>query len=1192
MTRFPHAPYLKPLAAAFLAAAALASCSGGGNSLSPGEAANAGAFQVQSINMNEGDVWALNRPIVLTFNHPVDPSSLSFTAIIIRPLDPPVQGRPVTGSFTLRPGAGDRVVVFQPACPTDLNNTNGAFVPGGYRYEIALPTQQNFGASVLRDQAGHPLTVGLTREFRTPIAPVEPLFIDTVVGPPRFSTVNPVAFPDGLNLFSDPDSVIAIRFNQSINASSANLNTDRVYALYSDGEIGSGSENTFDPKNKVPGRLLLVNNCTLTGALIYFQIAGILPPNRNLVVRVSSNFEDLAGETNSQVQSSATHATPTLTAYYDNDPAWSESDETADEILEDFGNSSVLDPAAALAFPPAVFTAGQMTASFQYPGVAPPPDHDFVLKSFNTLELSTSGTVSFQDSNGRNFQLIDGVLEVDDLTIEEEAVIIGRGPNPLVIYATGTVSVFGVLDVSGGDALLAQALGQPTVPEPGGKGGPGGGNGGVASASTTNETFRGKPGFGAFNLGLGGGGGEGNVNWTSGSGSGTFIIKSSGKSQIAGGGGGGQFGNGPIASLFWSRFAGISNPASHDNAGPDIRDDRHTHFSTQALKEAYFTGAEDGRRGNSFQAQVLPPPPPLFTDDTDYGGLGMEDQSYDSLANDRDSGGNPVGRGLDPAWTTQADPPYYFGHPSNGADPGFAQDSIFGGVTADDFLGSRWNPYTQTRTGGELTAAWAGAGGGASGDSSLVMRLDLNADNFLDPLSNFFPDENFPYGWTYKYWKGAPGGGGGGQLQIMSIGPIILGPNTRLLANGGSGNGGESLGEGSSDLIRQVSGSGGGSGGHIILQSATGLDLSSIDVGADPVGSPPAVAPELGQAIGGRRGWAYSEGVTLSGGVPDGNSDFMIGRGGAGANGLIQIHVPEPVEDIAWHAGGASSIRDYLQHSNLSGPLDTDRLEEILDLYFEPKPFALIPAFSPKSQFQTSWIDTGLAGLRDPIPANDYPNYASALLGFQGISTATGAVATSNAKVVPLAAIATGSNIGLNGPAYTAFQVLIPSASATFGLTATADMMLRNPTLLVGYDFLPDSTGAATFEITEASYNRGADQLTLTTVMADGSLLLALNPSNPVWSMRPKFFRVMTSGQKSRLPDSAGITFEFQGAAETSKGSNIPGTPTAWTADLANLEGMRFIRYRVTFNIDAAGSGVTVNSERPALQLVKVPIIW
>ncbi len=1174
MNRSPYVFLGKPLAAALLCAAAFVSCSGGGSSLSPEEAANAGAFRVESINMNEGDVWALNRPIVITFNHPVDPDSLSFSSIMIRALDAPVQGRPVTGTFELRAGTDDKVVVFRPACPTDPGNTNGAFVPGGYHYEISLPTQSSFGGSVLRDQANHPLSVGLTREFRSPIDPVEPLFLDTTVGPPRFATVNPTTFPEGLNLFSDPDGVIEIRFNQSVNASSANLNTDNVYVLYSDDEIGTAGENTYSATNLVPGRLILIDNCTAGGAVVYFQVSGILPPNRNLVVRVSSDFEDLAGETNSQVLSSVPHETPTLTAYYANDPNWTETDETVDEIREEFDSSTVLDLNADLAFPPADFTLGVMTASFDFPGQPPSTDHDFVLRGFSSLELDTSGTFNFQDSNGRNFTMVDGVLEVDDFTIEEGSVVTSRGDNPLLIYATGTVSVLGVLDASGSDALTPQALGQPTVPEPGAEGGPGGGDGGIASGSTTSETFRAGSGKGAFNTGLGGGGGEGCVNWSE-----FGVIKNDGYSLIAGGGAGGQFAAGSPSAHTWDRWSGVANPDSHDDAGPDLRTDRHT-----ALTAGFFTGAGDGRRGNSYRDFPMVSEPIMIGTDPDAGGLGMEDVVYDDAADDRG--------GFDPAWTSGTVPPFEIGHPTNGPDPGRARLPVFNGSVGNDFLGTRWNPFTSTRTTGELTVPWAGAGGGASGDASLVFRLDLDGDNFLDPFANFYPDPSFPYQWTAKYWKGAPGGGGGGQIQVMAIGPIILGPNSQLLANGGSGNGGESLGEGSSNLIRQVSGSGGGAGGHVVLQSATGLDLSTIDVGADPVNSPPAVLPEVGQAIGGRRGWAYSEEVNTVGGAPDGNSDFMTGRGGAGANGVIQIHVPEPAEDIAWHPNATAAIQDYLVHGVGGGPVDTDRLEEVLDLYFEPTPFALIPAFAPKSQFQTRWVDTGLAGLRVPVVGNSYPDYANALLGFEGISTATGEVQAANSALVPLAEIATGATTGVNAPTLSANQVVIGQASAAFTTQATEELLLRNPALMVGYDFLPDSTGNATFEVSAASYNRATDTLTLNTLAADGNLTLAVNNGNPVWSMRPKFFRIVTSGQKSRLPSSAGVAFLFQGADESAPGSNVPGAPTAWSSDLADLEGKRFIRYRVTFDIDAGGVGVSVNSERPALQQVKIPLVW
>ena len=133
---------------------------------------------------------------------------------------------------------------------------------------------------------------------------------------------------------------------------------------------------------------------------------------------------------------------------------------------------------------------------------------------------------------------------------------------------------------------------------------------------------------------------------------------------------------------------------------------------------------------------------------------------------------------------------------------------------------------------GELLAPWAGAGGGGSGDSHSVIRLDLDGDMVLDPLTDFWPDQGFPNQSTIGYWKGGSGGGGGGQVQLLSIGSIIIGPNGRILANGGAGASGQSTDESQgASKTTQISGSGGGSGGHIVLHSATGLNLQALNVG-------------------------------------------------------------------------------------------------------------------------------------------------------------------------------------------------------------------------------------------------------------------------------------------------------------------------------------------------------------------------
>ncbi|MHC4380408.1 MAG: hypothetical protein ACYSU1_04895, partial [Planctomycetota bacterium] len=122
-------------------------------------------------NVSNGDSWFLNRPIQIFFNNAVDPDSVSFGSVVMRPLDSANQGNPVTGTFTLIPDAEGNAnfgIEFIPACPTNADNTNGGFVPGNFNYELSLPTEGSSGASVLRDVKGNQLAIGLTRNFRTP----------------------------------------------------------------------------------------------------------------------------------------------------------------------------------------------------------------------------------------------------------------------------------------------------------------------------------------------------------------------------------------------------------------------------------------------------------------------------------------------------------------------------------------------------------------------------------------------------------------------------------------------------------------------------------------------------------------------------------------------------------------------------------------------------------------------------------------------------------------------------------------------------------------------------------------------------------------------------------------------------------------------------------------------------------------
>jgi len=1167
-----------------LALCVLAACKGSGSSSVGGDGNGdpynpSGQFAVEGVNVLEGQVWELNRPIRLTFNHPVDPLSINFSTIQIRSQESSAAGHPVTGSFELAENEDGRVVIFRPACPTDSFNSNGAFLPGGLRYEVALPVKGSGGSGTLRDTSGRQLEVGLRRSFVTPRPPAEPLFLDLTPGPVGLASVE---FPPGLNLFTQPDPVIEIGFNQSIDGRPENLNTDRIFILYSSGVIGSGSEDVFPATNKLPGSLQLVENCVESGARVNFIISGVVPPNRKLRLQMSSVFRDLVGQTNIEESFWESHVTPTLADLYA-DPSWVETDETVDEFLEEYDSAKFVDLDAPVPLPFGQLGDGYIAASFDFPGTFTPKNFSV---SAPYREIFTDSTQPFTDDEGEQHYLNSGVLNVADFTVNSGCVLRARGKNPLIIYASGEVTINGELNISGNNAKWPTSLNSPQFPEGGAQGEGGGGQGGDTSWVGTAETPRGETGDGPFQLfHAGGQGGEGAYA------DGVYSYFTDGNytnEVVAGGGGGGGFARTLNESIYWTKWLLTTEwkPSGADNSGPDQLATRHPQVEAlwRPNPSSPIYGAEGGMRGSSADNDT-----PLEAQSA-TGGFGIEDRLRDTDAvEDTKSPNN-----FDTAWTTGSTPAFSYGNPTTGPDAGRAGESVFvnDGNLKNDFWGRRLNT-DGTVTVGELLAPWAGAGGGGGGDSCCVNRPNLDGVAGYDPIVNFLPLPTFQLvfagsnqvGWS-AYRKGAGGGGGGGQLQIWAVGRIRMGALGKISANGGIGYSAESVIYGNNG----ISGSGGGAGGHMVLHTSTGLDLSAYNVGSASNASQfPNLTPvDTVQAFGGRRGWAApGDAPFLTGGGGDGNGTFMIGRGGAGANGVIQVHVPDPLTDIVWPAAASAGIKAYI-----GNPVNTDKLEEALALFTAPTAYALIPFSASASMVQSEWIDTGLAGLR-LSPDQDigdwiYPDFASALHKFLGTSTTTGLVSVTNQKVDPQAVVATGSTADVT---FASFELTIPGASGLF-----AARFLRSPELLVGYDVYPKAAGTAAFQIVAATYDRANDTLRISSRITDSPMEFALDPNDPVWSVRQKYFRVETSGLRDSMPSSTSIKLEFQGADEAGPGLNEPGAPfpsaVGWTPNLATLKGFRFIRYRVTFDADAQNTGIDLNSPLPLLDYLKLPFVW
>jgi hypothetical protein len=448
-----------------------------------------------------------------------------------------------------------------------------------------------------------------------------------------------------------------------------------------------------------------------------------------------------------------------------------------------------------------------------------------------TFVLDTTFTVITNVTQTATENVVNGLVQVRDFTIKPNGKLIVQGPNACRILATGTVVINGQLLVRGTSNPGVTSFDTTNIRDPGAPGQAGGGSGGTGNWLITQSTPMGQPGYGAFNA-PGGGGGGGETSYS--------VLGED--ARRAAGGGGGAF-------------------------GADV-----TYMATS--------------------------PGPIHA---------CPDQSSIGLDAEPGFGGGPNGNGA-------LHPP---GTPAAGGAVGVRP--FFDGNPNNDFWGTMITPAGRTIL-GELSQPWAGAGGGAGGNACDTSSFPTT------PFSNT-GDE-----------KGAGGGGGGGSITILAQGDIVIGQSTANLgfgvidASGGTGGGGESTNSNN----HVGGGSGGGSGGHVILQSAANIDFTRCTSTTNPPGGIYALGGQGGEgflahiddgaggALGGfqtppafdalpRNAYPSTSLATpcaMRAGVPAGAppgtvvytttntvGDFdpshpVVGGGGDGGPGIIQLHVP------------------------------------------------------------------------------------------------------------------------------------------------------------------------------------------------------------------------------------------------------------------------------------------------------------
>ncbi len=654
---------------------------------------------------------------------------------------------------------------------------------------------------------------------------------------PGSKNVHPNAFEDPAGLFTSitksKRTPFALEFKGPINPSAANLVGNLRLRMVRDANgIVTDVPIPITPvvtENAVDGARLLVypHGILPLGAIVSLQLMGAFEALSGSAANPGVGFQEVAG----------------YTVAKDPTPGFA----IDDAVIETFETTAHQDTSvAADGLPPATWSSsdgGKLRASFGFAGSGElgrfmPQDAPTVIvldTDFQSFPLFSGATPQAKAGT----IVTNGVFQFTDFHVPPSVTIVGRGSNPLVILATGSVLIEGKIDVSGANGASDNWFDSAIVPVAGGSGGTGGGKGGDGHpvdpplygtpTSIVTPTF-GASGHGPGNKGLGGGGGQNGCTlpWA-----GFAGLDCAGYATTLGDGSRGAGGGGGSLNVFFPIAPEDPfTPVSGRRGGIGIGNHLPIVYDP-TLPFAPEPDAYSGLPGNPTNAVAIPNPNPTFAAAHAAGLIWDSGAQFDTTT----------------TWA-QSKRVTLFG---NAGVPIFTDAD-----PTNNFMGP----------GGECEAYVGGQGGGAGASRTEGLSLQCH----LALMS-----ANLPL--TVLDARGGGGGGGGGVIVIQAAGPIELtGPSAKIDAKGGDGGGGE----GTSSSGRAGAGAG-GSGGAVILQSGTNVIMSGASL--------PPVVIDVSGGCG-------SNAVTLTNnstsGTTGGDANVLqVADGGPGGPGIVQFHVPE-----------------------------------------------------------------------------------------------------------------------------------------------------------------------------------------------------------------------------------------------------------------------------------------------------------
>lgn len=1135
-------------AAGLVALSLLAGCSGGSTDAGP---PGSGSFVLEGTNVSAGAVWPLNQVIELRFNQAVDLSTASLNTVRITA----DSDAAVSGSFSFLVNADgsldSSVLAFHPACPVLADLSDAGLQPGSTRYTLQVLGASD-GAGTLLSAAGQALEVGTTVVFETPQGPDSAdLFVDSLAGPPRAR----LRGRDGVGadeanatyveIGGDPDQRAYFEFDPSTGAGvidgfTAPLNfysdpaTQLAVLVHLDQPLAPAAGNAGPERFRLEWRLGQGDQ-----AWASFGSAVRLEANcsaAGAIVRIEPQGVLPAGaQLRLVVGAGLADLVGELSLEADGGLGLFEADSlppgssSADEVLERF--TAGADAAGSNEDPAAV--GGLPRANW----------------GAGKLEAGTG----FEGSGGPGGEF-DLVLSAGQLMIvaTDYAQVTG-GPDGAPTMVQEVVG--GVLDVR--DLRLAASSQLIFVgPNP------------ARILAAGEVTIAGEISIrGGNNPGVGG------LN--------SPAVPEPGAVGNGGGGAGG------IASGLTDQ----STPRGGAGQGPYGAPDRggeggETGYGLFTESDRRGAGGGGGRLGRDV----------FYDHDEDPATPDVHVQTLIGLDAESGRGGTATGLGA----VSQAERP-------TGGQVGplpFTDDN-----PGNDFFGTLVTAQGATIS-GEASEILAGAGGGGGGDA-------VRSESFpLVPFTSI-GDE-----------KGGGGGGGGGGISIVALGPILVEAGGAIRADGGFGGAGEST----FNSARVSGAGGGGSGGHIVLASAAFVEVRGEAIFAgDGYGDDPTLEQHYlrplsalgGQGGGGEgtsSGGATSGAQTpwrrdaipreridlpteLGGPVPPFGHSYpfqsvtdplgpALGAGGDGGPGLLQLHVDDPALNLRFTASGISGAYGTPGGADVTRacaptPLGWNGTDQPSD--------NLLPIVGRRSASLSDWIPLGL-------PSLDADGQVQPLAFlFDGIDPSTGAILAEGGAVTSLPVVAGPTPVG-DGQADVRLQ---PGGLGVDFAAGDLKLLYRNsPQLLVGFDLVLATAGtdqqAAKFEVQAVEADSLENRIALFVAPADstpgGYVAQATAPVSA--SIEPRFFRVATGGQAATLSAGSSVSIAFDAAR--SAADNQPDVASSFsatngnqfTSDLEDLsvDPWTWVRFRVTFDLGA--DPLSLESDRPALTLLRLPFLF